>query len=340
MGISVKTHKLLWGRSGNQCAICKTELIVSSGELSEDPSIVGDEAHIIARSESFTRGDSDALAPEERDSYFNLILLCKTHHKQVDDQPATFSVERLREIKAKHEQEVRSNLTQSKEKKQDDEIIYSGYIDEWQRLADLESWRNLSCQVTSSDVPTLPKSWYEGQRQFGIWILGRIWPKRYPKLEDALLNYKTIAQDFVNVFDLHVESRRSVDSCLYTERFYKIPEWDAKLYNKLLREFNEHVDLLCDLFFELTRAANYVCDHVREYIFSGYRLDEGVLLVERYNVGFEMRTIHTRPEYRGKERTRTPYPGLKRFKKIRYTRDFAIDPNPPEPPWANQEEQR
>ena len=196
----------------------------------------------------------------------------------------------------------------------------------------MDNWRNLSGLVTSSDTPTLPKAWYKAQRQFVIWVIGRIWPKRYPPLEKALLNYKAIAQDFLNTFDLHVESDRDEDDHFHTEKFYKIREWDPKLYSKLAKDFDQHVDLVCDLFFELTRAANYICDRVREHLFSGYRLNEGVLLVERYNVGFQMKTIHARVEYRGRERTATPYPGLRRFKKIRYSRDFAIDPNPPKPP--------
>jgi hypothetical protein len=37
------------------------------------------------------------------DSYDNLILLCRKHHKQVDDQVLHFTEERLKEIKCKHE---------------------------------------------------------------------------------------------------------------------------------------------------------------------------------------------------------------------------------------------
>lgn len=230
------------------------------------------------------------------------------------------------------------HLTHSEEKQQKSDLIYSGYIDEWQRLADLDNWRNLSARVTSSDTPTLPKTWYKAQRKFLIWVLGRIWPKRHPPLEKALLNYTAVVQDFLNTFDQHVELDRDDGDYVHTEKFYKIREWNPPLYAKLAKEFDYHVDLLCDLFFELTRAANYVCDHVREFLFSGYRLHEGVALVERYNVGFEMKTIHARAEYRGRERTKTPYPGLRRFKKIRYTRDLAIDPNPPKPPLNSEEE--
>jgi hypothetical protein len=41
--------------------------------LKDVESVVGDEAHIIARKESFTRGDYDSMSPEERDQYANLI---------------------------------------------------------------------------------------------------------------------------------------------------------------------------------------------------------------------------------------------------------------------------
>jgi hypothetical protein len=39
---------------------------------------------------------------EERDQYDNLILLCRNHHGEIDEQPVTFPVERLAAIKAEH----------------------------------------------------------------------------------------------------------------------------------------------------------------------------------------------------------------------------------------------
>ena len=53
MGISLRTHKILWGRSGGKCAICKNELLIDPTTSKDVESIVGDEAHIIARKESF-----------------------------------------------------------------------------------------------------------------------------------------------------------------------------------------------------------------------------------------------------------------------------------------------
>jgi hypothetical protein len=318
MTISLRTHKILWARSGGKCAICKSDLVIDATDLNDDPSIVGDEAHIIARQESFTRGDYDSLSEAERDHYSNLILLCRTHHKQVDDQAGYYMVERLRQIKAEHETEVKAHWTGEDQLKQQDELIYAGYADEWAKRADLENWRNVSSWLNSADTPTLPKTWYDSQKEFLIWIISRIWPQRYHLLEGAFINYKVVLEDFLNVFDRHIDSSRVDEEFVRTRKFYKIDEWDNARYERLIKRYDSHVCLVCDLFFELTRAANLICDRVRECIFHGYRLREGALLIERNSVGFDLKTVRVRVEYRGEERTEMPYPGLKAFKEIRY----------------------
>ncbi|MBE9207213.1 HNH endonuclease [Nostoc sp. LEGE 06077] len=108
MGITDKTRKILWGRSGTQCAICKCELIMDAA-TNDDESIVGDECHIVAREVGGPRGDS-SFPLHQLDSYSNLILLCKKHHKIVDDQPNEYTVKKLQEIKQKHLEYVRQCL--------------------------------------------------------------------------------------------------------------------------------------------------------------------------------------------------------------------------------------
>lgn len=326
MGISLKTHKILWVRSGGKCAICKNDIVIDPAGFDDDPSIIGDEAHIIAQSKSFTRGDYESLSTEERNHYSNLILLCKNHHKQIDDQPGTYTVDKLREIKAQHEAEVKKHWSDEDQRKQDDELIYASYVDKWASMAGLDNWRE-TCLCF--DTPTFSKVWYDNQKEFLIWIIARIWPDLHPSIEAALHNYKAVLQDLLNIFDQHIDFDRKDGEFLHTRKFYKIREWDAVRYHRLLKEYTEHTNLVEDLFFELTRAANYICDKVRQTIFKGYRLEEGALLIERHNVGYEMKTEWVRVEYKGEERTESPYPGLKEFKKIRYsTRDYALDPGP------------
>lgn len=112
MAISDKTRKILWARSGNRCAICLRELVDVSTET-DDEAIIGEECHIVAREVNGPRGNSP-LANDERDKPANLILLCRNHHKKIDDQPNIFTLEVLKKIKAAHETWVSEQLTPRK----------------------------------------------------------------------------------------------------------------------------------------------------------------------------------------------------------------------------------
>lgn len=107
MAITDYTRKLLWGRSGNRCAMCKQSLI-APGTARDPEAVIADECHIVAQAAGGAR--AGLLPPEQLDAYSNLILLCKVDHKRVDDQPATYTVEVLRAIKADHERWVEKTL--------------------------------------------------------------------------------------------------------------------------------------------------------------------------------------------------------------------------------------
>jgi hypothetical protein len=84
-------------------------LLVEDGTDLSDESVVGDEAHIIGERPAAARGHL-GVGRDDLDEYDNLVLLCKVHHKLVDDQPETYPVERLREMKAAHERWVSETL--------------------------------------------------------------------------------------------------------------------------------------------------------------------------------------------------------------------------------------
>lgn len=113
MTIADKTRKILWGRSGNRCAMCRLELIASATPL-DDEAVVGDECHIVSSQESGPRYDASFPATAI-DSYDNLLLLCKVHHKLVDDQADTYGVEVLKLIKKNHEKWVAEKLSNTVE---------------------------------------------------------------------------------------------------------------------------------------------------------------------------------------------------------------------------------
>jgi HNH endonuclease len=99
MTISDKARRIVWIQSGGRCSICRRQVLTPATET-DDPSIFGEEAHIVARSPGGPRaGECDKT---KIDSHENLILLCSEHHKQVDDQSNHFTVEQLRQIKQTH----------------------------------------------------------------------------------------------------------------------------------------------------------------------------------------------------------------------------------------------
>jgi len=98
MPISDRTRKILWVTAGGRCSICRVQL-ATSGTDTDDPSVFGQEAHIVARSPGGPRAGQVA----DPDGYDNLILLCGKDHKRIDDQESSYTVERLRTIKIAHE---------------------------------------------------------------------------------------------------------------------------------------------------------------------------------------------------------------------------------------------
>jgi hypothetical protein len=98
MPVSERTRKILWITAGGRCSICREQLATERTET-DDPSVFGEEAHIVAQGHTGPR----AGPIDDVDGYDNLILLCSKDHKRIDDQVGAFTVDRLRAIKREHE---------------------------------------------------------------------------------------------------------------------------------------------------------------------------------------------------------------------------------------------
>lgn len=316
--ITLRTRKMLWGQSASRCSYpdCRCELVEDATAV-DVSSIVGDEAHIVAREPSGPRGESN-LSADERDDYPNLILLCKIHHKLIDDQPNTYTVASLHDMKKEHLDWVSRNLETDRERQADDED-YASYIDKWVELSGADEWDVWSSWVLEAAQPRIVASRMEQLEELGRYLLSRIWPHRYSALEDAFANFARVANDFRSVF-----MKRAVkwdgDGLYYeTEAFYRHGEHHRDAYQRRLDLYNYHVDLVQDLVFELTRAANDLCDKVRASALPSFRVREGALLVTR-GPGMDLKYATYRLEYRDQSR----YPGLREFMTARVTRDVYV----------------
>ena len=101
MQMSDQDRKLLWGKAGNRCAICK-KLLVNIEDNDERGVVVGVEAHIVGHSKEGPRG-KDEIPLSERYKYENIILLCTEHAKTIDERTEVWTKEKLLQIKKDHE---------------------------------------------------------------------------------------------------------------------------------------------------------------------------------------------------------------------------------------------
>lgn len=113
MSISVRDRKILWVKSGNQCAFpgCQQVLVTSARDGQTD-AVLGDEAHIVSASPGGPRGH-EGIPNSGPDSYENIILLCPTHHRFVDSAPDMFTRDTLVDMKRLHEGQIRSAISLS-----------------------------------------------------------------------------------------------------------------------------------------------------------------------------------------------------------------------------------
>jgi hypothetical protein len=323
MSISLKTHKMLWGRASARCAFpeCRISLVEDATDT-DDPALIGEECHIVASSPLGPRGE-EPLASDQRDKYANLILLCRNHHKIVDDQRGKYSREILIEMKLNHELWVESNSAGFDKERQRDDEIYASYVDEWAKRIDLDDWQSWASWLISGGGPKLKIEHDDQLHNLIDWVASRIWPGRYVDLENSFQNLCCVLGDLLLVFHLHSDDRPN--SVWYnTTKSYKTERWDQETYQRVLNEYESHTALVADLTLELTRAANLICDYVRAHLMHSFRLKQGALLVGPI-VTFESDILRNRPEYRREERIARPYPGLDKFMTEREGRTYCFD---------------
>lgn len=298
--------------------MCQRELLVD--ELTtDDPSLVGDIAHIVAEKKSGPRGAS-LLTPEQRNLFSNLILLCKEHHKIVDDNEEMYTVEVLTGIKNEHEKTVRAALSPPDEAKQRSIEVYADFLSHWEKAAEIASWTGWTSYMLGSDQPRMYKDIAQQLEDLRTWLFNRTWPDYFPELRHAMENFRLVLDDLMRVFNKQSEATGDM---LSTRKFYRNADPGTDTERRAFRQYAFHVALVQDLTLELTRAANFVCDAFRQSLDPSYRINEGVLIVESgpyANLSWKRhRVAYSKDQQRA---TPFPYPGIDTFKIIRKDRDY------------------
>jgi len=95
MAVSSTTQKLIWGIFAARCAICRRKVVWES--TAGGRSLTGEIAHIVGAQRAAARGG--IAISGDRDGPDNLMLLCREHHKIIDDNEDEYPVARLNQIR-------------------------------------------------------------------------------------------------------------------------------------------------------------------------------------------------------------------------------------------------
>ena len=119
----------------------------------------------------------------------------------------------------------------------------------------IDKWIGLSWGIITPTCPSMSIEISDNLDKLGPWLLCRVWPRRYPDLEDAFENFRRVLEAFQNTFHEHSDIRKDE---YWTSKLYRIPEWDPEWYELLFDKHQYHIHLVADLLLELTRAANLI----------------------------------------------------------------------------------
>lgn len=287
MAISQKDIKLLWGRSGNRCAICKIEL-TQDCESNVASFTLGEQAHIVGEQESAARGKS-TLTIDERNSYHNLILLCPNHHTEIDKNVDDWSVEKLHHTKSKHELWVSDTLSETANPllaaKQ---TAIDGLINSAVELCELENWINWTSFLLTPDS-SIDTGMPEKIHQFRNKVISTVWPagQEFEGLKKSIVTFSMLLHYVAQSFLKHAEKH---DDRFYVYRFYKA-HYPNENYEEDLKRFEDWQDNWQDKLREATKALNWFADEVRNIINPMFFIEHGKFLVsEGPFSGFKFRT--------------------------------------------------
>lgn len=237
--------------------------------------VIGEEAHIVARSEDGPRGNSP-LSAEQRDDYSNLMLLCPTHHSLIDKAPQDYPVGSLLAMKSAHESWVRESLGAVLDAS---EVKWAALVDELSAKLQLDSWSRNFSPLFSGGPASISVATDSALRECLLWIATRPWPEGQKTLNKVVQTVGRFLNELLHTFDRHSEPDRRGERLIF-QAFYKIPVWDEKLYNSLLADYKYQRDYLSDLALELTRYINLFSDTVRANLDPSFREVQGYVTLQ------------------------------------------------------------
>lgn len=273
MSIKQKDIKLLWGRSGNRCAICKTELTQDASAVTASYTL-GEQAHIVGDMPTAARATSP-LTGEQRDSYHNLILLCPTHHTEIDSNESDWPIERLHQFKSEHELWVTETLSETIDHvRLAKQATVASIVDAAVELCGLENWQIWTSHALSPD-PRWEESRPDKIFDFRQKIIAAIWHEEFNELKRAAITLSILLNRASQKFLEHSDLRGNT---YFPFKFYKAIDPNPN-YAIDLKLYGQWLDECYSLIKSATKAANWFADVVRREINPMFFAEKGKFLI-------------------------------------------------------------
>ncbi len=237
---------------------------------------MGYQCHIVGEHLGSARYAS-ILTEQERNRYANLILLCGTHHDEIDKlNPQDFPVEKLHDIKTSHELWVEEQLSAKDRWLEAQNFVYAHLIDSTTELCRFNTWDSWIAPLGSPYVRIHGEVLF-GLMDFRKLTLKACLPKTIPQIEMALLALSTEIELLIRLINLHTEMEG--DDWYVAVRFYKNRGFHNPNYQKDLDAFNDWEEAIFRCAEMCTKLANLFCDAVREHYNPVYFAKEGYFSV-------------------------------------------------------------
>lgn len=208
-----------------------------------------------ARSESLL--DVDA-----RYSYHNLILLCPTHHTEIDNNQDDWPVEKLFQLKSEHELWVNETLSETADqRKLANETAVASIIDAavtMCRFEDWDIWTSHSLSASPNWDINFPSEIFE----FSLRIKRVIRPEEFDELKRAAT---TLALSLNSAAQTFMKNSRPLGEVYIPDKFYKSRGWNNN-YHRDLARYEDWIQTCYELVKESTKAANWFAEVVRRDI--------------------------------------------------------------------------
>lgn len=283
MSISVVDRKLLWGRSANRCSWsgCDVRLTVNARSretqvLSHHGVVLGEEAHIRSRKVDGPRHEPQ-YPKEDLDTYANLILLCPTHHTQIDsDGGIHWATPSVAAMKLEHENAVDRALSAPELRQRELDEHLAARLEVWWTILHLDSWEAISYGL-NQPAPVLEDLDWRRLFDSGRWLQSLDWPAQYPLIARAFENHRRALWLLTICL---TERMTNFDGSIHeVDAPHRRIGWNPELYNTLLAQRSVSCHAIWLLVIELTRSINLVISSVRTEFDALYRFADGVALM-------------------------------------------------------------